>query len=54
LQVIRERDLADEWAIAPIAEAEYSSLNDAKYDSSIMKVPTYAELLSIASEDLGK
>lgn len=54
LQVIRERDLADEWAIAPIDESSYSSLNDAKYDSSIMKVPTYAELLSIASEDLGK
>lgn len=53
LQVIRERDLLEEWHIQPIDDATSSRLNEAQYDSSIMKVPTYQELLSIAAEDLG-
>lgn len=53
LQVIRERDIAEEWKIEPLSEAVLAKHKEEKYDSSIIKVPTYAELLAIASEDLG-
>jgi hypothetical protein len=53
LQVIRERDIAEEWKIEPISETVFSKIKEEKYDSSIIKVPTYSELLAIASEDLG-
>lgn len=53
LQVIRERDIAEEWKIEPISESSLVKFKEEKYDSSIIKVPTYAELLAIASEDLG-
>ena len=54
LQVIRERDLAEEWSVEPISEDAMVKIRDERYDSSIMKVPTYADLLSIAAEDLGR
>jgi len=54
LQVIRERDLAEEWHVTPIDETEQSKLSENKYTSEIIKVPTYAELFAIASEDLGR
>lgn len=53
LQVIRERDIAEEWKIQPLSEETLSKHKEEKYDSTIIKVPTYAELLAIASEDLG-
>jgi len=54
LQAIRERDIAEEWKIEPLSEIIFAKHREEKYDSSIIKVPTYAELLAIASEDLGK
>ena len=53
LQVIRERDIAEEWKVDPLSEETLAKVKEEKYDSSIIKVPTYAELLAIASEDLG-
>lgn len=50
LQVIRERDLS-EWKLEALTEETIAKLSQDKYDSSIIKVPTYAELLAIASED---
>lgn len=54
LQVVRERDLLEEWLITPLTEDVYAKLSEAKYTSEIIKVPTYAELFAIASEDLGR
>ena len=54
LQAIRARDLQEEWKIDEIDEALMSQLREDRYDASIMKVPAYADLLSVASEDLGK
>lgn len=54
LQVIRERDLAEEWSVEPISEDAMGKIREERYDSSIMKVPAYADLLSIAAEDLGR
>lgn len=54
LQVIRERDLAEEWNLEAITEEQMPGLRESCYDSSIMKVPTYTDLLAIAAEDLGK
>lgn len=54
LQAIRARDLAEEWKLEELTDSVMAKLNEDKYDVNIMKVPTYAELLSIASEDLGK
>lgn len=50
LQVVRERDLADEWKVTPLSEDVMSRLQDDLYDSSIIKVPTYADLTAIAAE----
>lgn len=54
LQAVRARDLAEEWKLEEITDSVMDKLREDKYDASIMKVPTYAELLGIASEDLGK
>lgn len=54
LQAIRARDLQEEWNMEELGTDTLSSLREERYDASIMKVPTYADLLSIASEDLGK
>lgn len=53
LQVIRERDLADEWKVEAISDDTMSRLREDCYDAEIIKVPTYADLLAIAAEDLG-
>lgn len=53
LQVIRERDLADEWKVEAITDDLMARLREDSYDAEIIKVPTYADLLSVASEDLG-
>jgi hypothetical protein len=50
LQVVRERDLADEWKVSPISEEGMLRLQDNLYDASIIKVPTYADLAAIAAE----
>jgi hypothetical protein len=54
LQAIRARDLQEEWKMDEIDEVLMSQLRETRYDATIMKVPTYADLLSVASEDLGK
>lgn len=53
LQVIRERDLADEWKVEAISDDTMARLREDRYDAEIIKVPTYADLLAIAAEDLG-
>ena len=50
LQVVRERDLKEEWSIDPITEEGMPKLREERYDASIIKVPTYADLLAIAAE----
>lgn len=50
LQVIRERDLLQEWTINPFSDSDNANLKENLYDSSIIKVPTYAELVSISAE----
>lgn len=50
LQSVRERDLSDEWKINPISEESMGRLMDDTYDSSIVKIPAYADLVAIAAE----
>ena len=49
-EVVRERDLKEEWSIDPITEEGMPKLREERYDASIIKVPTYADLLAIAAE----
>lgn len=50
-QMIRDRDLEEEWSITPLDEGVIASLKSQAYDESIVPIPSRKTLVSIASED---
>lgn len=50
-QMVKERDLEEEWGIEPLTPADHSSLSRELYDEDIISVPSRKDLLAIASED---
>lgn len=52
-QVVKERDLLDEWGIEPLTEAQLKSLQKDCYTSDILYIPTRKKLVEIAAEELG-
>lgn len=52
-QVVKERDLEEEWGMAPITEAQLAKLRKEAYTSEILYIPTRKQLTEIAAEDLG-
>ena len=49
LQMVRERDL-EEWNLTAFDEDTMKVLNNNAYDPSIIKIPTRAELLEVATD----
>ena len=52
-QLIKERDLEEEWGIVPIDESGLAKLRKDAYTSDILYIPTRKQLVDIAAEDLG-
>jgi hypothetical protein len=52
LQMVRERDL-EEWGLSSLDEAALTHFNKIAYTEDIIQVPTRADLLRIATEELG-
>lgn len=52
-QVVKERDLEEEWECAPITDKELADLRKSAYTSDILFIPTRKSLLEIAAEELG-
>lgn len=50
-QMVRARDLEEEWNIAPLTDEGISSVKSQAYDESIVPIPSRKTLVSIASED---
>lgn len=51
-QMVRERDLEEEWDIKPLSEDAIDALRGQAYDESIVPIPNRKTLLDIAQEDL--
>lgn len=52
LQVVRERDLNDDWSIDPLTQDQLNALSKQVYDASIVPIPARKTLLTIAAEEL--
>lgn len=52
LQMVRERDLLEEWGIDPLDDDVLDALRKKAYTEDIIKIPTRKELLEIAAESL--
>jgi len=52
LQMVRERDL-EEWGFSPLDESSLAHFTKISYTEDIIQVPSRAELLRIATEELG-
>lgn len=50
-QMVKERDLFDEWKVEPISAEEMKHLMRSAYSEDIIPVPKRKDLLAIASED---
>lgn len=52
LQMVRERDMLEEWSIDPLDDDTLAVLRKKAYTEDIIKIPTRKELLEIAAESL--
>jgi hypothetical protein len=51
-QMIRERDLEEEWNITPLSESDIETLKEQAYDASIVPIPSRTTLQGVAAEDM--
>lgn len=51
-QMVRDRDLEEEWNIVPPTESEIESLKGQAYDASIVPIPSRSTLQGVAAEDM--
>ncbi len=51
-QLVKERDLEEEWAMQPISDAEMRSLKSSAYGPEIVEIPDRKTLQDIVIEDL--
>jgi len=51
-QMVRERDLEEEWNIAPLTEDGLAQVVGQKYDETIVPIPNRKTLVEIAAEDM--
>ena len=52
LQMVRDRDL-EEYGLTPLTDADLSHFGEIAYTEDIIKIPTRADLMKIATEELG-
>lgn len=50
-QMVKERDLEEEWSVDPLTEDELRALRKKAYTEEIISVPKRKDLLAISSED---
>lgn len=51
-QMVRERDMEEEWDISPLTEDQIEKLMKNVYDANIVPIPSRKTLVAIAAEDL--
>ncbi|NDB66022.1 MAG: hypothetical protein EB168_10225 [Euryarchaeota archaeon] len=51
-QMVRDRDLEEEWNISPLTDEALEQVKKQAYDASIVPIPNRKTLLTIASEEL--
>lgn len=51
-QMVRERDMEEEWDIEPLTEEQIEKVKKDMYDESIVPIPARKTLLSLATEEL--
>jgi len=51
-QMVRDRDLDEEWNITPLTDSELESINGQAYDESIVPIPNRKTLVDIATEEM--
>jgi hypothetical protein len=51
-QMVRDRDLEEEWDIKPLSEDQIERLKAQAYDDSIVPIPSYKTLQGVAAEDM--
>jgi hypothetical protein len=51
-QMVRDRDLEEEWNIKPLSDDEIEQLKGQAYDASIVPIPSRKTLLDIATEEM--
>jgi hypothetical protein len=51
-QMVRDRDLEEEWNIKPLTDSELESIKSQAYDASIVPIPNRKTLLDIATEEM--
>lgn len=49
-QMVRDRDIADDFGIDPLSEGDIKRWSKQMYDASIIQIPTYKDLMEIAEE----
>jgi hypothetical protein len=52
-QLVKERDLEEEWGVSPLTEPQLAKLVKQAYTSEILFIPTRKKLQEIAAEELG-
>jgi len=52
-QMVKERDLAEDFNIEPLTEAQLDAVRKTAYDASIVSIPAYKTVKTIATEELG-
>jgi hypothetical protein len=51
-QMVRERDLEEEWNITPLDDNGLTTVTSQKYDESIVPIPGRKTLVDVAAEDM--
>lgn len=51
-QMVRDRDLEEEWGIVPLSEEAITNLKGQAYDASIVPIPSRSTLQGVAAEDM--
>lgn len=51
-QMVRDRDLEEEWNITPLTESDLESIKGQAYDASIVPIPNRKTLVDIATEEM--
>jgi hypothetical protein len=51
-QMVRDRDLEEEWNITPLSDDDLDSLKEQAYDASIVPIPSRTTLQGVAAEDM--
>ncbi len=52
-QLVKATDLEEDWDLEPLSEKQMAGLKEKVYDASIVSIPSYKTLSTLAAEELG-